>query len=525
MKPGSPIEHDLLAAADLSAKPQAPVALVIGSGFGGLAAAVRLQARGWQVTVLEKLDAPGGRAYVWRQDGFTFDAGPTIITAPFMLEELWTLAGRKLSDDVDLRLMDPFYRIRFADGSWFDYSGDEDAMRKEVARFNPTDLPGYDRFVAEADKCYQLGFVELGTVAFQTLGDLLAAVPSMMKMRAWRSIYKMAATHLKDPKLRIVLSFHPLLIGGNPFAVTCVYSLITSLERKFGVHWAMGGTGKLVSGLVSLIEGLGGKLRYNAEVRRINVESRAGKSTATGVTLASGEVLHADIVVSNADTAWTYRHLIEAKHRRHWSDAKIERGRYSMSLFVWYFGTNKQYPDVPHHMMVLGPRYKELLQDIFKRQVLAKDFSLYLHRPTATDPSMAPNGCDAFYVLAPVPHLDSGTDWAATAEPYRQAVADALDVVMPGFQKHITTSRVTTPQDFHDRLLSFKGAAFGLEPLLLQSAWFRPHNRSEDIERLFMVGASTHPGAGVPGVLTSAKALESVVPDVQHFAKEVVHAR
>ena len=348
----------------------------------------------------------------------------------------------------------------------------------------------------------------------------------MVKMRAWRTLYRVAAKHLRDPKLRIVMSFHPLLIGGNPFSVTCVYTLITALERKFGVHWAMGGTGKLIQGLVSLLEGTGGRLRLNAEVREITCEpTRSGKPRATGVVLASGERLSADIVVSNADTAWTYRHLVRPEFRRHWSDRRIEKGRYSMSLFVWYFGTNRQYPDVPHHMMVLGPRYKELLDDIFKEHVLAEDFSLYLHRPTASDPSMAPAGCDTFYVLAPVPHLDSGTDWSTRAQSYQQAIADLLDrEVMPGFQKHIATSRITTPQDFHDRLLSFKGAAFGLEPLLLQSAWFRPHNRSEDVDGLFMVGASTHPGAGVPGVLSSAKALESVIPDAASFAA-VNHAQ
>ena len=512
----------MLAHADpASASASSPHAIVIGSGFGGLAAAIRLRATGYRVTVLEKLDAPGGRAYVHRQDGYTFDAGPTIITAPFMLEELWALCGRKMSDDVELRPLDPFYRIRFADGSWFDYSGDPAAMRAEVARFSAADLPGFDAFVAESDRCYQLGFEELGSVAFDTVGDLLAAVPSMMKMRAWRSLYAMAASHLKDPKLRIVMSFHPLLIGGNPFAVTCVYSLITSLERRFGVHWAMGGTGALVNGLVSLLEGSGATLRCDAEVAAILCDdSRPGKPRATGVRLASGEVMKADIVVSNADTAWTYRHLIDPRYRRHWTDKRIDKGRYSMSLFVWYFGTDRQYPDVPHHMMVLGPRYRELLDDIFKRHVLADDFSLYLHRPTATDASMAPPGCDAFYVLAPVPHLDSGTDWTAQAEPYRQAVADVLErTVMPGFQSHLATSKVTTPQDFHDRLLSLKGAAFGLEPVLLQSAWFRPHNRSEDIDGLFMVGASTHPGAGVPGVLSSAKALASVVPDVHSLPR------
>jgi phytoene desaturase len=290
-----------------------------------------------------------------------------------------------------------------------------------------------------------------------------------------------------------------------------VYSLINALERLYGVHWAMGGTGALVSGLVRLIEGMGGSLRTGAEVRRIEVTD----GRASGVTLASGEFLPADIVVSNADTAWTYKNLIEARHRKVWSDAKVEGGKYSMSLFVWYFGTDKRFEDVPHHMMVLGPRYEALLRDIFKRHHLADDFSLYLHRPTATDPAMAPAGCDTFYVLSPVPHLKSGTDWASHAEPYRAAIAEALEkTVLPGLRDHLTVSFVTTPRDFQDNLLSYQGAAFGLEPLLLQSAWFRPHNRSEDVQGLFMVGASTHPGAGIPGVLMSAKALETVLPDV-----------
>jgi phytoene desaturase len=494
--------------------------VVIGSGFGGLAAAIRLACRGWRVQVLEKLDAPGGRAYVWRQDGFTFDAGPTIITAPFMLDELWALAGRKFSDDVELRLMDPFYRIRFDDGTWFDYSGDAERMRAEVARFSPQDLPRYERFLEEAARCYQLGFVELGSIAYNTVGDLLAAVPKMMRMRGWRSIHQMVAGYFSDPKLRIVMSFHPLLIGGNPLSVTCIYSLINTLERRFGVHSAMGGTGAIVRAMVRLLESLGGRIRYDAEVRRIDVEpGPRGRGKATGVTLADGERIAADIVVSNADTMWTYRNLIDARYRRRWTDRRIERSRHSMSLFVWYFGTSRRYEDVPHHMMVLGPRYEELLRDIFKRHLLPKDFSLYLHRPTATDPSLAPPGCDAFYVLSPVSHLDSGTDWAREAEPYRRAVAEALErTVLPDLQRHVVTSRVTTPQDFHDRLLSYKGAAFGMEPLLLQSAWFRPHNRSEDIDRLYMVGAGTHPGAGVPGTLMSAKTLEQVIPDVKVFA-------
>jgi phytoene desaturase len=280
----------------------------------------------------------------------------------------------------------------------------------------------------------------------------------------------------------------------------------------------MGGTGALVRGLVDLIVEQGSTIRYNTEVTRITVD----KGRASGVELAGGETMAADIVVSNGDTAWTYRNLVEPQYRRHWTNARLDRSRYSMSLFVWYFGTRKQYHDVPHHMMVLGPRYKELLDDIFKRKHLAEDFSLYLHRPTASDPEMAPAGCDAFYVLSPVPHLDSGTDWSEHAERYRDAIAESLEKsVMPGLRDEIVTSFYLTPQDFQDRLLSFKGAAFGMEPLLLQSAWFRPHNRSEDLEGLYVVGAGTHPGAGMPGVLASAKALMSVLPE----AASVVRAR
>jgi phytoene desaturase len=496
--------------------PGTPHAVIIGSGFGGLASAVRLAAKGWRVTVLEKLDAPGGRAYVHHQAGHVFDAGPTIITVPFLFDELWALAGKRREDDVELRSLDPFYRIRFDDGDHFNYSGDPEKQRAEVRRISPSDAAGYERFMAEADHCYKLGFEALGAKAFDTVGDLIKASPAIFRMRGWRSLHAMVASHLKHPKLRIAMSLQSLLIGGNPFSVTCIYSLINALERQWGVHWAVGGTGKLVQGLVNLLQGQGGTLRCNAEVRRIDIEN--GK--ARGVTLASGEHIAADIVISNGDTAWTYRHLVAPEHRRHWTDRRIDNGRYSMSLFVWYFGTQRQYHEVPHHTMLLGPRYKELLKDIFRRHKLAPDFSLYLHRPTATDATMAPPGHDTYYALAPVSHLDSGTDWAEQAEPMRRAVAEVLErTVMPGFEQHLSASFVRTPQDFHDRLLSFKGAAFGLEPLLMQSAWFRPHNRSEDVQGLYMVGASTHPGAGVPGVLMSAKALDSVVPHAQLYAQ------
>jgi phytoene desaturase len=491
--------------------PEGSRAIVIGSGFGGLAAAIRLAVKGYEVTVLEKLNSPGGRAYVHRKNGYVFDAGPTIITAPFLLEELWTLCGKKMSDDIDLRLMDPFYQVRFNDGRVFNYTGDPEKMRAEVAKFAPSDLVGYEKFLKEAEKCYKLGFEDLSAVAFTTLKDLIKAVPNMLKMKAWESIYKLVARHFKDPQLRQVMSFHPLLIGGNPFSVTAVYALINSLERKWGVHSVMGGTGELILGLVRLLDGLGVKVRYQSQVQKINIEN----NKVTGVTLADGQVLYADHVVSNADSAWTYRYLVDEKHRKHWTNKKVDNGRYSMSLFVWYFGTNKKYTDVPHHMMLLGDRYESLLSDIFKKHHLAKDFSLYLHRPTATDSSMAPEGHDTFYVLSPVPHLDSNVNWEEHTESYRQSIQEYLEqTVLPELGEHITESFCMTPEHFKERLLSFKGAAFGLEPLLLQSAWFRPHNISEDVKGLYMVGASTHPGAGIPGVLSSAKALESVMPSV-----------
>lgn len=484
-------------------------AVVIGSGFGGLAAAVRLGARGYRVTVLERLDAPGGRAYVFRQDGFTFDAGPTIVTAPFLFEELWQLCGRRLQDDVELRPVTPFYRLRFDDGATFEYTGDAAAMRAEVSRFSARDVAGYERFMQMSEAIYRVGFERLGHLPFTSWRDMLSIAPELIRLQGYRSVYGLVSRFVTDERLRIVLSFHPLLIGGNPFSATSIYGLIAFLERRWGVHCAMGGTGRLVAGLVDLVRKQGGELRCAAEVSQIVVSN----GRATGVRLASGEELDADIVVSNCDSAWTYRHLLPAASRKRWTDRRIDRARYSMSLFVWYFGTRRRFDRVGHHTILLGPRYRELLADIFTRKILPKDFSLYLHRPTAIDDSLAPADCDAFYVLAPVPHLDSGVDWKLAAEPFRRAIAQRLEeTVLPGFTSEIVTSRMFTPQDFHERLRSVKGAAFGLEPVLRQSAWFRPHNRSEEIERLYLVGAGTHPGAGIPGVLSSARVLDRLVP-------------
>ena len=486
-----------------------PHAVVIGAGFGGLAAAVRLGARGYRVTVLDRLDAPGGRAYVFHQDGYTFDAWPTIITAPWVFEDLWKLCGRRLSDDVDVRSIDPFYKIRFDDGSEFNYTADTAAMRAEVERFEPADVAGFDRYLIDIHEIYKVAFEALAVRAFHSVKLLLHSVPDIIRLGGYRSVYANVCRYFRNDKLRIAFSFHPLLVGGNPFTTTSYYCLIAHLERSFGVHYAMGGTGAMVRGIVGLIQGQGGLLRLGTDVDSIIVKG----GRATGVRLAGGETLDAAIVVSNADAAWTYQQLLRDVPRRRWSDARLRRARYSMSLFVWYFGTSRRYEDVYHHTMVMGPRYRGLLDDIFRRKVLAEDFSLYLHRPTANDPSLAPSGCDSFYVLAPVPHLASGTDWAARGESYRAAIQRRLEAtLLPGLGDVITTSRILTPVDFRDRLKSVNGAAFSLEPQLFQSAWFRPHNRSEEVDGLYLVGAGTHPGAGLPGVVSSAQILDEIVP-------------
>jgi len=483
--------------------------VVIGSGFGGLAAAIRLRAAGHDVTVLEKLDKPGGRAYVFEQDGFTFDAGPTIITAPALIDELFALSGRRREDYVTLAPIDPYYNIRFEDGSIFSHGGDRAAVERQVAEWSPGDVDGYRRFVAEAERIFHAGF-PLIDKPFTRVRDMLRVLPQLARLRADRPVARMVARNIADPRLQQVFGFHPLLIGGNPFDTTSVYAMIHTLERKWGVWFAMGGTGALVRALARLLEDTGGTLRLGADVQEILVD--AATRRAHGVRLASGEVVPADAVVSNADVATTYMRMLPASVRRRNSDARWRRTRYSMSLFVLYFGTKRRYDDIAHHEILMGPRYEQLLSDIFRRRPLSKDFSLYLHRPTATDPSLAPAGCDAFYALAPVPNLESPTDWAEAAGPYRDAIVNYLEErYLHGLSREIVTERVVDPRYFRDTLGAHLGSAFSVEPILTQSAWFRPHNRSEDIPNLYFAGAGTHPGAGLPGVISSGKIVADLV--------------
>ncbi len=482
--------------------------IVIGSGFGGLAAAVRLRTRGFEVDLFESRDKLGGRAYLYEQDGFKFDGGPTVITAPFLIEELFQGADRTASDYVKLVPVDPFYRIEFSDGRSFEYGRDELTTEENVAKFSPRDLTGYRRMVKHAKAVFEKGFVELSDRPFLKFSDMIRIAPDLIRLQSYKTVYQFAAGYVKDPMLRRVFSFHPLLVGGNPFQTTSIYALIHYLERQWGVHYAMGGTGAIITALGRLFRELGGQVHLNCPVKQILIEN--GK--AVGVETMNGIRAKADAVVSNADVANTYRKLIGVTARRKYTDRRLAKMRYSMSLFVIYFGTKKQYPGTKHHTIILGERYRGLLNDIFNKKLLAKDFSLYLHRPTATDATMAPDGCDSFYVLAPVPNQKSGLDWRREAQPLRDAIMQFLDErYLPGLLDNVVTERVLTPLDFETTLDSYQGSAFSFEPIFRQSAWFRPHNESEDVGNLFFVGAGTHPGAGVPGVLSSAKIAEQLV--------------
>jgi phytoene desaturase len=485
-----------------------PPALVIGSGFGGLAAAIRLQARGYATTILEMRDKPGGRAYVFEDKGFIYDAGPTIITAPFLIDELFALAGRRTEDYVRIVPVTPFYRIVFPDGRRFDYTGDEAHILSEIKKFNPGDVPGYLEFVAKSHAIFDRAFVDLADKPFSSFTEMLKVAPDLIRLRSQESVFTLVSRHIKDPLLQQVFSFHPLLVGGNPFQSSSIYAMIHYLERKWGVHFAMGGTGALVRALGKLFTEMGGRLRLNARVEQLLVEDGA----ARGVRLGSGEELPAAVVVSNADVAHFYKKAVPAAIRKKWTDKRLDRMRYSMSLFLIYFGTDRTYPDLAHHTIVLTERYRELLEDIFQKKILADDFSLYLHAPTRTDPSLAPPGCECFYVLSPVPNLGGKVDWNAVKDLYADAILESLEKLCPDLRRHIVSKMIWTPLDFETELDAHLGSAFQFEPILTQSAWFRPHNVSEDVKNFFLVGAGTHPGAGVPGVLSSAKLLERVLP-------------
>ncbi len=484
-------------------------AIVIGAGFGGIAAALRLRAKGYAVTLVDRCAALGGRAQVYERAGFRHDAGPTVITAPFLFEELFALFGERFADHVKLVPLTPWYRFQFADGDTFDYGGTLEATLAEIERIEPRDRAGYLALLEHSRRIYDIGFTQLSAQPFHRLGTMLRQVPHLLGLRNYETVWQMVSRHLVSDKLRRAFSIQPLLVGGNPFDTTSIYGLIHFLERAHGVHFAMGGAGAVTQALGGLMQRQGVEVRLVATVERIRIV----QGVARGVELADGTVLEADVVVSDADAAHLYRDLVPRAEQALATRAKLAQAHYSMGLFVMYFGTTRTYPDVAHHTIWMGERYRELLEDIFHRQKLAEDFSLYVHRPTATDPSFAPPGQDSFYVLCPVPNLQAGIDWATEGPRLRDRIVDALErTMLPGLKASITADFYKTPEDFRDEYRSVHGAGFSVAPIFRQSAWFRFHNKSESVRNLFLVGAGTHPGAGVPGVLCSAKVIDALIP-------------
>jgi phytoene desaturase len=484
-------------------------AIVVGSGFGGLSLAIRLQARGLKTLLLEKRDQIGGRAYVYRENGFTFDAGPTVITAPHCLEELFDLAGRDMADYVELLPVFPFYRLTWDDGYQFDYSNDDEALKKQIMAKAPGDWAGYQKFLKYSEEVFHEGYTKLVAQPFLNFWSMAKCAPQLVRLQSHRSVYSIVSRFVKDRHLREAFSFHSLLVGGNPFSTSSIYTLIHYLERNWGVFFPKGGTGALVQALAKLFNHLGGEVRTNAEVDEILTEGGAVR----GVRLKNGEEILSLKVCCNSDVAHTYRDLLRNEVKVQRTRRKALRSRYSMSLFLIYFGTDKKYPGQAHHQVIFGPRYRALLDDIFKKGVVADDFSLYLHAPTVTDPTLAPPGHEAFYVLSPVPHLGHAPiDWAKKGPEYADKILSYLDQkILPDLKKHIVSLRIFTPEDFRTELNSHLGSAFSVEPILTQSAYFRTHNKDPFLKGLYFVGAGTHPGAGVPGVVNSAKATAAVI--------------
>ena len=483
--------------------------IIIGSGFGGLASALRLRAKGCDVTLLEKHPDLGGRARVFKKGSFIYDGGPTVITAPYLFEELFSLFNKNISDYVKIVPLSLWYRFVFTDGQTFDYSGNEKLMEKEIKKFSDKDLEGYSKLVKFTEKIFNKGFTELSDKPFNNLSFMLKQIPALLNLKSYKSVYGLVSKYISNDKLRRVFSMHPLLVGGNPFTTTSIYTLILFLEKKWGIHYSMGGTGNVVKALEKLMEEEGVKIIKDAEVTEIISEHKNVKA----VKINKSKIINCDYIVCNSDPPNVYKNLIKSQNNYNFLfKQKMKRMDYSMGLFVYYFGSKKQYKDVAHHTIYFGNSYEEHLDKIFEKKILSDDISYYLHRPSATDPGMAPSGQDAFYVLVPVPNNLSNINWSNEGEKFKNLVLDKMDKsVLPDIKKNVISDFYLTPDYFEKDLATLHGSGFSIQPKFSQSAYFRFHNQSEVFNNLYFVGAGTHPGAGMPGVISSAKVLDKIL--------------
>ena len=490
-------------------------AVVVGAGFGGIAAALRMRAKGYAVTLLDKQGQLGGRARTFEKEGYLFDAGPTVVTAPFLFDELFTLFDKYREDYIKFVPVEPWYRFEYPDGDHFNYGGTVEDTLAEIERIAPEDKDGYLRLLSASKDIFDVGFTELADKPFHEFSSMLSQIPNLMRLKSYKSVWQLICDHLKNDKIRQAFSIQPLLVGGNPFDTTCIYNLIHFLEREWGIHFALGGTGAIVKGLEVLMREQGIRIELNQDVTEFVYQNKQ----VTAVKCANGSEFSCDMLVSNMDPSYLYKKIIPKNKQALSAKIKTATAKHSMGLFVLYFGTDNTYPDVAHHTIWLGKRYRELLNDIFDKKVLADDFSLYVHRPTATDASFAPKGCDSFYVLAPVPNLQGGQDWDEIGDQYAQRILDALDKTMlPGVKEHVTVQFHKAPNDFETDYHAMHGSGFSIAPSLTQSAWFRYHNKAEGLNNVILTGAGTHPGAGMPGVLCSAKVIEHLVEPITEKA-------
>ncbi len=483
--------------------------IVIGSGFGGIAAALRMRAKGYEVDLHEKLDQIGGRARQFNRNGFVYDAGPTVITAPYLFRELFEIFNEDIDDFIKFIPLDPWYRFRFHDGTFFNYGPDQDQLLEQIKAVEPKDVNGYLKMLQHAEKIFELGYLKLADQPFHKLSSLIKYTPDIIKLKGYQSVYQFVSSYLSHPNLRQAFSIQPLLVGGNPFNTTSIYALIHALEKKWGVFFAKGGTGEIISQLKMLMERKGVNIFLNSEITKIITTDKM----VEGIETEDGKFTKADYLITNADPIYTNSNLIGYKKISLHNKFVQKTAKHSMGLFVLFFGTKVKYDDIAHHTIWMGPRYKELLSDIFDRYKLSEDFSIYLHRPTATDPDFAPMGCDSFYALVPVPNLKGNISWKDEASSFTQSIIKALEkTMMPKLSENICESFVMTPEDFLQDYNTPFGSGFSIAPLFRQSAWFRTHNKDDLYQNLFYVGAGTHPGAGVPGVLNSAKVIDKLIP-------------